>query len=129
MTYNINLSGNSLCGIDMSTIVLPEEKLTFSFSSSIYCINTLHVSARNGEREIVKKLVKPFDIDLSELLFPGIIECEVSLLCGSEVVKTWMVQDLLVKEVLHKYEVVPEIEAIRGAVKEISEILKKNNLI
>ena len=128
MTLDINLSANSLCGIDCPDILLPENGLMLKFNSEVYCINLLHISARNGDKVVEVKLKRPFELDLSELLFPGIIECDISMVCGSEVVKTWRLQDLYIKDINHRYEVVPELEILKGAIKEISEILKKNNL-
>lgn len=128
MTLNINLSGNTLCGIDCPEILLPEQEMKLKFNSEVYCINLLHISARNGDKVVEVKLKRPFEIDLSELLFPGTIECDISMVCGTEVVKTWRLQDLYIKDINHRYEVVPELEILKGAIKEISEILKKNNL-
>lgn len=126
---NIELSANTLVGTEIKQILLPENSLKLKFNSNLYRLSTLLVSARNGNKEIKKKLEKPFEIDLTELLFPGRIECEISLIEKCEAVKTWRMQDVIVKEINHKYEPIPEIEELKGAVKEIVKILKENNLM
>lgn len=130
MKLKIKLNGNTQGLVDLTEpILLPESKLELEFSSDLYTFGILLVSAKNGKKERKRKLSKPFTMDISELLYPGAIEIEISMISKAEVVKRWRLQDIYIKEIEHKYEIIPEIAEMKGAIKEITEILKKNNLM
>ena len=130
MTIKVSLNGNTRALIDFNEpIVLPENKLVLSFGSDIYNLSTLHVGVKNGEQVMFAKLNPGAEFDITPLLIPGVIEIDISMLKKGEVVKTWRVPDIFVKDINHSFEVTPEIAEIRGALKEITEILKKNNLL
>ena len=130
MKINISLNGNTQALIDFNEpVVLPESELKLNFNSSIYNLSTLHISARNGEQGKNVKINPGTECDISDLLFPGVIEIEISMLRKGEAVKTWRVQDIHVKEIEHRFEIIPEIAEIREALKEIKEILVKNNML
>ena len=130
MKIQANLNGNLQANIDLKEpVILPENELKIICNSDIYNISTLLLYAKNGEKEIKVKFKPSREVDLSELLFPGIIEIEISMLVKSEVVKTWRVQDIIVKDIHPQYEIIPEIAEIKEAMKEVYEVFKRNNLI
>lgn len=126
---NIKLTSNTLCGEDIQEVLLPQNELKVKFTSSLYSLENLYITAKNGEKEVKFKAKYPYEVDLKELLFPGRIQTEISLLSGTTPVKTWRMQDIIIKEINHQYKAIPEIEELKGAVKEITAILKKNNLM
>lgn len=126
---NIELTAHNLVGLDLKEILLPEQELKLRFSSSLYNLDVLLVTAKNGEKKVKKKLVFPFEIDISELLFAGTIEAEISLISNNEAVKTWRLQPLHIKENEHQFKAIPEIVRLNGAILEINEKLKRNNII
>lgn len=129
MKLTLTLNGNTQALVDLQEpIVLPENELVLSFDSDIYNLTTLHVGARNGEQGMFAKLNPGAEFDITPLLIPGVIEIDISMLKKGEVVKTWRAPDIFVKDINHTFEITPEIAEIRGALKEITEILKKNNL-
>lgn len=130
MIINLTLNQNTQGKIDFTEpLILPENELIFKLNSNVYNLSTVLFSARNGEKEIKAKLVPPYEVDLTELLFAGRIETEISLLSKGEVVKTWRIQDIVIKDTNHTYEAIPEIEFIKGAIRELNEKLKRNNII
>ena len=130
MNLTISLNGNTQALVDLQEpIILPEKELILSFSSDIYNLTTLHVGAKNGEQGMFAKLNPDAEFDITPLLIPGVIEIDISMLKKGEVVKSWRVPDIFIKDINHSFEVTPEIAEIRGAIKEITEILKKNNLL
>lgn len=126
---DIELTAHNLVGLDLKEILLPEKELKLKFSSSLYNLNVLLVTAKNGKKKVKKKLVSPFEIDVSELLFAGTIEAEISLISNNEAVKTWRLQPLHIKEIEHQFKAIPEIVRLNGAILEINEKLKRNNII
>ena len=106
------------------TFVLPE-KLEFEITSNTYKLNTLVITARNGDKKIKRKCTDNKTVDLSELAFAGRIELEISnVICGN-VVKSWRVPDLLVKEIEHNFQVIPEIEALKSEFNDKLKTLEK----
>ena len=126
---NIELTAHNLVGLNLKEILLPEQELKLKFSSSLYNLNVLLVTAKNGEKKVKKKLVFPFEIDISELLFAGTIEAEISLISNNEAVKTSRLQPLHIKEIEHQFKEIPEIVRLNGAIMEMNEKLKRNNII
>ncbi len=114
MKFNYSLDTNTLVKSDKrEAITLPENELIISFSSDVYVISNLIVTARNGKREIQRKLNKDFSMDISSLLKEGEIDIEVSHLCGGNVVKGWRCEKIIVKRIKHHFEAVPEIENLK----------------
>ena len=136
MIINAKLNANTQATVDITeAIILPENELKIACSTDIYTIYTLFVSARNGEKEIKQKIKKPFVADLSSLLMPGRIEIEISSINNGEIVKSWRVADILVKDVNHTYNIIPEIaelheeiNGIKSTVKELYELIKHDQL-
>jgi hypothetical protein len=122
MNVNINLDYPSLALVDAEEItILPEENLIVNFSSTMYDIKSLVISARNNNTKIEVKTEEK-TIDLSDLLFGGRIEIEVSATLRGRTVKTWRVPDIILVEAPHGFDVIPEIEAIK---KEFNEEISK----
>ena len=98
--------------------VLPE-KLEFEIISNTYKLDTLYITAKNGNKTAKKKLKDVNFIDLTELAFAGKLELEISNLIGGQVAKSWRLPDLIIK---HNFQVIPEIEALKT---EFNEKLSK----
>lgn len=130
MKIQLTLNGNTQALVDLQEpLILPEKELVLSFDSDIYNLTTLHVGAKNGEQGMFAKLNPDAEFDITPLLIPGVLEIDISMLKKGEVVKTWRVPDIFVKDINHSFEITPEIAEIMGALKEIKEILKKNNML
>ncbi len=137
MKIDIKLNGNTrACSSMNEPLILPENELKCVFSSDIYTFYTLLLSVRNGEKIKQYKLTSNFEVDLTEFLCPGIIEMEISQIVKGEVVKTWSVPYLAIKQISHSFEITPEIaeikkeiESTKLSIKELYALLKNQNLI
>lgn len=134
---NVNLGANTQATMDhIEPIVLPEKELILCFNSNVYRIYELLVFIRNENGEKKFKLKQPLSVNISELLVPSTIEGEISLLSKGEIVKTWRLPNITIKEFQATYTITPEIAHIKENIKllsdginEIMSILKKNFLI
>lgn len=125
----ITLNAGSCAMLDaFEPIILPNE-VEIEFNSSHYKLNTLAITAKNGdikERFVLDKA--PYKIALKEAVKAGRIELEISNVIAGEVVKSWRVPDIILKEVEHNFAVIPEIEEIKIELAKIkqgmAEILK-----
>lgn len=137
LKINVNLEANTQATIDnIEPVILPENELILAFNSKVYRINELLVFIRSEYGEKTYKLKLPLNVDISEFLKPSVIEGEISLLSKGEIVKTWRLPNLTIKEYSPTYKVTPEIAKIneeikllREGVTEINNILKRNFLI
>ena len=137
MIINANLNNNTLGLVDLTEpLLLPEKELKIGFKSNVYSLTTLLASAKNGEQGIKQKIIGSTLFDLTSLLFPGTIEMEVSLMSKGEPVKTWRLADIVIKDVNPTYKVIPElsilqeqIDNLKGAIAELTGLLRKNNII
>lgn len=135
--YSVNLEVNTQATIDYNEpVVLPENELVLDFKSSTYRINELLVFIRNEYGEKTYKIKPQLNVDISEFLKPSTIEGEISLLSKGEIVKTWRLPNLTIKEYSPTYKVTPEIaqlneeiKLLKSGISEIKSILEKNFLI
>ncbi len=110
MNIKINLECGKMARIDgQDKIVLPETSSEITFDSRTYAIDDLIVIAKNGKKEI-KKRVTDKRVDISELLFEGMIEMTVHLVARSECVKSWGVVPIIVQEADGGYYIFDAIE-------------------
>lgn len=133
ITITLNGSGCALCDIN-EPILLPEN-VELNFNSNVYKLSNLVllITAKNGD---VKKQYKASDknnytIDITELAFVGAIDIEISACVKGQAVKNWRVPSLFIKEIDHKFELIPEIEELKkalnlqaNAIKEIMNIIE-----
>ena len=131
----VNLGANTLATMDLTEpVILPENELVLAFESDVYRLGEMLLSVRNDTQTKQYKIRS--EQDIKEFLTPSTIECEISMLSKGNIVKTWRVPDIIVKEYKPTFELTPEIADLRqadkdlqGAIKDIFTILKNNNLI
>lgn len=132
MKITITLNGSSCALSNLQEPILLPETLEVEFISQVYKMANLVllITAKNGD---MKKQYKASDknnytIDLTELLTIGAIELEISACVKGQAVKNWRVPSFFVKEIEHKFELIPEIEELKKALnlqaKSIQEIMK-----
>ena len=121
LTTTITLNGSSCALCDLKEPILLPETLELKFNSNVYKLANLVliVTVKNGD---VQKQFKAseknnFTIDVSEILFLGSLDIEISACTKSEPVKTWRVPSLFVKEIKHEMALIPEIEEMRAQLK------------
>lgn len=125
----ITLNTGSLAMMDLKEPFVLPDALDFEIVSPVYRLNTLILTARNGDVvEQIKLDKKPFKNELKKTLFAGKIEIEISSIVSGEAVKSWRVPDIIVKEINHTFQVIPEIEELKNEINKLkqgfSEILK-----
>lgn len=118
----ITLNAGSCAMLDAyEPIILPSE-VEIEFNSSHYKLNTLAITAKNGdikERFVLDKA--PYKIALKEVVKAGRIELEISNVISGEVVKSWRVPDIILKEINHQFEVIPEIEELKTELAKVKQ--------
>ena len=134
MIITVDLKGQSPARIT-DTVILPEEEVILSFTSAIYSLGELLISVKKDN--VVKKYkTKDKLVDISEFCTSaGCVDIEVSLMVGSDAVKDWRVEPLLIKEINHSFAPIPEIEQMReelatmkSAIKELRTIVENNEM-
>lgn len=118
----ITLNAGSCAMLDaFEPIILPNE-VEIEFNSSHYKLNTLAITAKNGD--IKEKFVldkAPYKIALKEVLRAGRVELEISNVIAGEIVKSWRVPDIILKEINHQFEVIPEIEELKTELAKVKQ--------
>lgn len=113
-TIEITLSDARLVRI-YEAVTIPEE-VYLRFVSPVYSLGTLAVTAKNGNRKKDFK-TRGEPIDITELCRKaGTVDIEVSLLVRETPVKTWRIEPLILREINHAFEAIPEIEEMRRAI-------------
>lgn len=119
MKITITLNGSSCALSNLQEPILLPETLEVTFISQVYKMANLVllITAKNGD---IKKQYKASDknnytIDLTELLTIGAIDLEISACVKGQAVKNWRVPSFFVKEIEHKFELIPEIEELKKA--------------
>lgn len=124
----ITLNTGSLAMFDSNEPFVLPDTLDIEIISPIYRLESVAISVRNnGETKKYTLKQKPFNLNLKDLK-AGRLELEISALVNGEPVKSWRVPDIILKEVNHTFEAIPEIEAIKRELttlkQGIAEILK-----
>lgn len=125
----ITLNTGSLATTDLKEPFVLPDTFEIEIVSPIYKLDTLVLSARNGQaREQVKLSQKPFKTVLKDTIRGGRLELEISNVVAGEITKTWRIPDVILKEVEHTFEAIPEIEELKREIstikKGMAEILK-----
>lgn len=131
----VTLNGSTCALCDLKEPILMPDTLEVTFTSNVYKMANLVliVTAKNGDakRQYKASAKNDYTIDLTELLTLGAIDIEVSACIKGEAVKNWRVPSIFVKEIEHKFELIPEVEELRNAlklqakaIKEITEIIE-----
>ena len=135
MKTTVTLNGSTCALCDLKEPILMPDTLEVTFTSNVYKMANLVliVTAKNGDakRQYKASAKNDYTIDLTELLTLGAIDIEVSACIKGEAVKNWRVPSIFVKEIEHKFELIPEVEELRNAlklqakaIKEITEIIE-----
>lgn len=126
MNINVDLTQTTLAMADITEpIVLPEDELILNFSSNIYNVKSLIVTVKNSEKKQQYKLKNCEPLDISAFLFGGILQIEISAILKGHVIKTWRIPDIFIKEVEHKFGLIPEIAEINRKFDELYKALKE----
>ena len=108
-----------------SGIVLPEEEVRLCFSSK-YLLPELLISMKNGNiREQRKSRDGTVSIP-SSLLFPGLLEIDVSLILRGQTVRRWSISPLLLKTIDGDFTAFDAVEQMQ---KDIEELKRKTEII
>jgi hypothetical protein len=137
-TVTLNSSACALC--DLKEPVLLPEKLEVEFISTVYNIGNLAlvITAKNGNKQKKYKAnaINNFTIDISEMLTMGAVDLEISACIHGETVKSWRVPSLIIRDIEHKFALIPEIEELKAtinlqanAIKELKTIIEDRGVI
>lgn len=128
MKTTITLNGSACALCDLQEPILLPETLELSFISSVYKMSNLVllVTVKNGDvqKQYKASAKNDYTIDVSELLFLGSLDIEISACTKSEPVKTWRVPSLFVKEIKHEMALIPEIEELKAQIKLMATAIK-----
>ena len=90
--------------------------------------NLYGICTMGNERKVIKvrdgRLIIP-----PEFLAPGILYINFRQVENGEPTKRWNVEQVTIRSLDDKYEVIPELVTIKKAIKELYRLVKKNNLI
>jgi hypothetical protein len=120
----IMLNTGSTATLDIKEPIILPNAVEIEFKSNYYKLNTLAVTAKNGdiqERHVLDKA--PYKIALKDVVRVGRIELEISNVISGEIVKSWRVPDIILKEINHQFEVIPEIEELKSEISKIKQAL------
>ena len=134
----LNSSSCALC--DLKEPILLPEKLEVVFGSTVYMMSNLSlvITVKNGDKQKQFKAHKgnDFTIDITEMLTMGEIDMEISACVRGESVKNWRVPNIIIREIEHKFALIPEIEELKAtinlqanAIKELKNIIEDKGVI
>ncbi len=111
---NIELNYETRARADESVITLPiDGKITLS--SRTYKLDELVIVARNGDKTLKAK-TKDGTVDITPLLFAGLIEMSVHLIVKGHPAKKWDIVPIILREVDNSLCAFDEIEELRARV-------------
>lgn len=133
MLITIPLLGNPRIRLDTGIIPLPENNVSIVFTSNIYKLVTLVGKVISEEETISFKATADEKIDISEICKKaGTLTIIVSLVAHGEVLKTWNVEPIILKEVDHQIHATPELDELKNkisrlemAVHEVSKLVSE----
>jgi hypothetical protein len=103
------------------------EETILAFESSEYALDELHATITDGviaKRHTVKN--KRFDIS-EYCKKETVLEIKVDLVMSGKVVKTWLLEPLVVRENGGGYVLIPEIALLRKEIRTMKKIIKELN--
>ena len=104
-------------------ITVPEEKVEIAFSSPIYPLDSLIITARKGA-EIKQYRLTDGVVDITELCkSAGLVEMTAILEARGNAAKVWQIEPLVVKELDGGFAVIPELVAMRQEIETIKKAL------
>ena len=134
MIISVNLSHQHFAKLGVDEILLPEKKVLVKLTSADYSNGTFVITVANEEEKRQYKTTGSA-IDITELCQKaGFIKMEISKVIMCEPVKTWRTESLLLREIKHGLEAIPELELIKeelgkikSAIGEIAVIIDESN--
>lgn len=125
MKCKVLLGANKFVGIKDRFIAGDETVL--AFESSEYALDELHATITDGvfaKRHIVRNA----RFDISEYCKKAsVLEIKLDLVKGGAVVKSWLLEPLVVRENGGGYELIPEIALLRKEVRTMKRIIRELN--
>ena len=122
MKIKINLSADSFAK-HHEIITNLEEKVEIAFSSSIYPLDALIISVREGAQGKQYR-IKDGVVDITEFCqSAGLVEITAIYEVRGEAAKVWQIEPLVVKELDGGFVAVPELVAIRQEIETIKQAL------
>ena len=135
MKIKLGLDYSRLAKFPLKELLVPEEEVILEFVSDTYVLGTLAITVRNSEEERKYK-TSGTPIDVTELCRKaGFIEAEIDMTVNCKSVKKWRTDKLLLREIEHGFEAVPELEAIKedvktlkAAIRDLAALLAEKNI-
>ena len=104
-------------------VTVPEEKVEIAFSSPIYPLDNLIITARKGA-EIKQYRLTDGAVDITELCeSAGLVEMTAILEARGNAAKVWQIEPLVIKELDGGFAVIPELVAMRQDIETIKKAL------
>lgn len=133
MKIEIPLLGNPRIRLDTGIIPLPENNVSIVFTSNIYKLVTLVGKVITEYDTFSFKVTDNESIDISDLCKKaGTVTIIVSLVAHGEVLKTWNIEPIILKEIDHQIYATPEIDELKNkiarlemAVQEVSKLVSE----
>lgn len=124
MLINVNLTSKNLATLGESKMLLPEDEILIQFTSDVYKLGTLIITAKNEtERKTYKTIGEP--IDITPLCKKaGAVEMEISHIIRFEVANSWRTEPLILVETNHSFEAIPSIQAMRTELNTFEKLIK-----
>lgn len=104
-------------------VTVPEEKVEIAFSSPIYPLDSLIITARKGAE---MKQYRPTEsvVDITEFCkSAGLVEMTAILEARGTAAKVWQIEPLVIKELDGSFAVIPELVAMRQDIETIKKAL------
>jgi hypothetical protein len=122
MKINVTLGAANFAAHN-EIITVPEEKVEIAFSSPIYPLDSLIITARKGA-EIKQYRLTDGAVDITELCkSAGLIEMTAILEARGHAAKVWQIEPLVIKELDGGFAVIPELVAMRQDIETIKKAL------
>lgn len=122
MKVSVTLSAASFVAHN-EIVTTPEEKVELAFSSTIYPLDALIISVREGAQGKQYR-IKDGVVDITEFCqSAGLVEITAIYEVRGEAAKVWQIEPLIVKELAGSFVAVPELVAIRQEIETIKQAL------
>lgn len=111
-------------------VTLPEDSVELLFKQTAYSVGDLVLTVAKGEK-VKQYKVKKDPVDITEFFTEaGEVSACLSLSVRGEVARVWQIEPFCAKEIPNGIEVVPEVEALKGEIKQLKQALYEiNNII
>lgn len=122
MKIKIDLPFRSVVKAVEEKLLLPNNKITVAFNSSVYApFNYLKVIIKHNDRLYIHNVKYDEEIDLTPILKAGLLEITVHAVIKGEVVKHWEIQPIIVEEVAPNFQLKDLIKSLEERVAKLEE--------